>query len=337
MTAVFRQKDPVAVVDGDWIAKVKEHAATEPLGRSRLNMHHDESDQVQEMLIAFRGDSLVSPHRHRGKSESIHVMEGRALIVFFDDEGCMTQQLVIGAAGTGLPALYRMSSEDWHVVIPLEKSLVVHETSTGPFVRNTDPPPSWAPKDEKDLRAFIAKVRESAVVPEIEIVSAKRLDRHSQTLVAELKALHWPHSVESQIAWMKDHVADEDLHVMARTSGRLVGYLLIPRRNAVVDGKPNRICGVSTVVVHPSWRGLGIGQRLLNAFADRLDEGVIGLLQCSHELARWYADAGWKPFSGAANCRQGGVTVGFCRDDAMMVFNAPADGLKQIVLEGEPF
>lgn len=336
MTAVFRQKDPVAVVDSDWIAKVKEHAAAEPLGRSRLNMHHDESDQVQEMLIAFRGDSLVSPHRHRGKSESIHVMEGRALIVFFDDEGRMTRQLTIGAAGTGLPVLYRMASEDWHVVIPLEKSLVVHETSTGPFVRNTDPPPSWAPQDEKELRAFIANVRESSVVPEIEVVDGTKFEGQRRQAVAELKALHWSHPVDSQLAWMKDHLSGEDAHVLARTSDRLVGYLRIPRLTAIVDGKPRRVWGVSTVVVHPSWRGLGMGQRLLNAFADALAKDAIGLLQCNDRLARWYAQAGWKVFSGTAECRNGATTSGFCRDDMMMVLNAPP-GMRQIVLDGEPF
>lgn len=337
MTAVFRQKDPVAVVDSHWIAKVKEHAAAEPLGRSRLNMHHDESDQVQEMLIAFRGDSLVQPHRHRGKSESIHVMEGRALIVFFDDEGRMTRRLTVGAAGTGLPPLYRMSSEDWHVVIPLEKSLVVHETSTGPFVRNTDPPPPWAPKDEEDLRAFIAKVRESAIVPEIEIVRAGQLDTQKRHDIAELKALHWPHSIESQIVWMRNHVADADLHVMARTSGRLVGYLLIPQRSARVDDAPRHICGVSTVVVHPSWRGLGIGQNLLDAFAGALGEEEIGLLQCNRQLSQWYAKAGWNAFSGTVDCRLDAGTAAFCRDDVVMVFNAPADAVKRIVLEGESF
>lgn len=159
MTAVFRQQDSIAAVDDDWIERVKQNAAIEPLGRARLNLHHSEADQVQEMVIAFRGDSLVMPHRHKGKSESLHVIEGRALVVFFDDDGQVTNRLVIGPLGSGLPPLYRLASDAWHVVIPLDESLVVHETSTGPFVRDTEPPPSWAPRSNEALRHFIDDLR----------------------------------------------------------------------------------------------------------------------------------------------------------------------------------
>ena len=160
MTSVFRQQDPVVVVDDSWVARVKEHAKLEPLRRARLNLHHSEGDQVQEMLIAFCRDSLVAPHRHRGKSESLHVIEGRALVVFFDDQGQVSRRLILGPPGSGLPSLYRLASESWHVVIPLDEMLVLHETSAGPFAPETAPPPDWAPRDEKTLADFIAGLRE---------------------------------------------------------------------------------------------------------------------------------------------------------------------------------
>ena len=159
MTSVFRQQDQIVVVDDQWVARVKENARNEPLRRARLNLHHDESDPVQEMLIAFCRDSLIAPHRHRAKSESLHAIEGRALIVFFDEQGRETRRLTIGPPGSGLPPLYRLASDTWHVVIPLDDMLVIHETSAGPFVRDEAPPPAWAPRTAEALRAFIDGLR----------------------------------------------------------------------------------------------------------------------------------------------------------------------------------
>ncbi|MGA9598882.1 MAG: WbuC family cupin fold metalloprotein [Methylocystis sp.] len=159
MASVFRHCEELIVVDADWIERVKDAARAEPLRRARLNLHHSEDAAVQEMLIAFCDDSLIPPHRHIGKSESLHALEGRALIVFFDDEGAITRDLVIGAAGTGLPSLYRLAASHWHTVIPLDDMVVIHEVTTGPFRREEGPAPSWTPKGEAELRALIDQIK----------------------------------------------------------------------------------------------------------------------------------------------------------------------------------
>lgn len=159
MTAVFKQQEPVIVVDGDWTERIKTNARTEPLRRARLNLHHDESNQVQEMLIAFCKDSLTMPHRHLGRTESFHMVEGRLELVFFDDGGRVNRRLRLGAPGSGLPSLYRLNAPDWHLVIPLDEMVVVHEIGCGPFIRDAELPPAWAPRDFEELRAFIAELR----------------------------------------------------------------------------------------------------------------------------------------------------------------------------------
>lgn len=161
MTAVFRQQEPITVIDDDWTERIKANARAEPLRRARLNLHHDEADQVQEMLIAFCKDSLTMPHRHLGRTESFHVVEGRLDLVFFDDEGRETRRLRLGAPGSGLPSLYRLNAPDWHLVIPLDEMVVVHETGCGPFTRDAEPPPAWAPRDTEALRVFIDDLRTS--------------------------------------------------------------------------------------------------------------------------------------------------------------------------------
>lgn len=170
MASVFRHSDDVIVVDEDWIERVKEAARAEPIRRARLNLHHSEEDQVQEMLIAFCGNSLNPPHRHIGKSKSLHVVEGRALIVFFDEHGATTHQIAIGGAGTGLPALYRLAAPHWHTVIPLDEMVVIHEVTTGPFRREQERPPNWAPRNSEELLKFVERLRrdEPSLDPERE-------------------------------------------------------------------------------------------------------------------------------------------------------------------------
>ena len=159
MASVFRHSDDIIVVDEDWIERVKNAARAEPLRRARLNLHHSENDNVQEMLIAFCADSLIPPHRHIGKSESLHAVEGRALIVFFDDEGAITRDLIIGAPGTGLPALYRLAAPHYHTVIPLDEIVIIHEVTTGPFRREQGGAPLWGPVGEDGLRELIGQIK----------------------------------------------------------------------------------------------------------------------------------------------------------------------------------
>jgi len=159
MTAVFRNSEDVIVVDDAWTARVKDNACSEPMRRARLNLHHSEGDHVQEMLIAFCRDSLNPPHRHRGKSESIHVIEGRLAIVFFDDSGRVTERLYLGPAGGRWPSLYRLAAPRWHTVIPLDEMVVIHETASGPFSPENEPLPAWVPRDESSLRQFIGQLQ----------------------------------------------------------------------------------------------------------------------------------------------------------------------------------
>src|SRR5580698_4661262 len=97
MTAVFRNAGPVIEVDDATIDMLIEAAGSEPKRRARLNLHNSDDDLLHEMIIAFCKDSLNMPHRHVGKSESMHVMRGRVLVVFFDGFGNVTRRAKLSA------------------------------------------------------------------------------------------------------------------------------------------------------------------------------------------------------------------------------------------------
>ena len=135
-TSVFflEDRDIITITHPD-IDKLKKAAAEASLRRSRCCLHQSHDDNVQEMVIAFCQDSNVPIHRHRNKSESFHIIEGKLEILFYDDQGNITERIEMGTFGTGLPFLYRLSSDKWHTVKPLSDFVVIHETTSGPFIK----------------------------------------------------------------------------------------------------------------------------------------------------------------------------------------------------------
>jgi cupin fold WbuC family metalloprotein len=162
MTAVFRNIGPIIEVDDATIDMLIEASGTEPKRRARLNLHNSDDDLLHEMIIAFRKDSLNMPHRHVGKSESMHVIRGNVDVVIFDDEGNETRRIRLADQTLKRihPSVFRMAAPLWHTVIPIDAVVVVHEITNGPFIagKNMEIPP-WAPQ-ESELAAWVEGLRE---------------------------------------------------------------------------------------------------------------------------------------------------------------------------------
>ena len=154
MTTSCLQGDIIEICPNQLTA-LKEAASASPLRRSRISLHQCHDDRVQEMVIAFCRDTYNRPHRHRYKSESFHVIEGRVLIVFFDEFGVPTRKVHLGAPGSGMPFLYRLSSDRWHTVIPLDEHVIIHETTTGPFAPGSTEFADWSPDGSDRGQAMI--------------------------------------------------------------------------------------------------------------------------------------------------------------------------------------
>ena len=79
--------------DDATIAELKRIAAGNPRLRSRLCTHPDPSSGLHEMLIVHHREAYVRPHKHLGKPESFHVIEGTAQVVIFEDDGRIREVL----------------------------------------------------------------------------------------------------------------------------------------------------------------------------------------------------------------------------------------------------
>src|SRR5438876_482347 len=77
----------IVEIKKEYIDRLKESAIVSPLGRARICLHPQATNLVHEMIIAFRRDSYVIPHKHINKSESFHIIEGKAVVIIFDELG----------------------------------------------------------------------------------------------------------------------------------------------------------------------------------------------------------------------------------------------------------
>src|SRR6266850_2471184 len=93
---VFVAEDSIVQVDRTQMEALKTQAARNPRHRVRLCAHKDSQNELHEMLIVLTKDVYIRPHKHLGKPESFHVIEGSATVIFFDESGRVDEVIQVG-------------------------------------------------------------------------------------------------------------------------------------------------------------------------------------------------------------------------------------------------
>jgi cupin fold WbuC family metalloprotein len=146
---ILASKTSSLVITQTVIDDLKHRASASPLKRARILAHGDPQAPLHEMLIVQTKAVYVRPHRHHGKSESLHVIDGSAKIVYFNDVGNIEETLDVGPSNSNDPFFLRTDSPRWHMQIVLTPYFVFHEVTNGPFRREDTEFAPWAP-DEND-------------------------------------------------------------------------------------------------------------------------------------------------------------------------------------------
>lgn len=149
---VFVSTGPVTKVSAGDIAFLKARAASNRRRRSRLCLHPGVDDPLHEMLIVHAAGAYVRPHKHLGKAESVHIIEGRMKIVIFDGQGAVTEVIALGPYAEGGHFCDRLAANTFHTVLPVSDVVVFHEATKGPFDRAETVFAPWAPLED-DLEA----------------------------------------------------------------------------------------------------------------------------------------------------------------------------------------
>jgi len=129
--------------------ELKKLALKNPRGRVMLCAHQNEEDDVHELLIVMSKETYNRPHRHINKGESLHIIEGDAELYLFDEQGNVKEMVSVGDAKTGKTFYYRILGDEYHALRIISDTIIVHETTRGPFEQDSSIYALWAP-DAKD-------------------------------------------------------------------------------------------------------------------------------------------------------------------------------------------
>lgn len=153
-------------VDRGNVADFKKKSGLNKRKRIRLCTHGGIKDRLHEMLIVHAKDAYVRPHKHLGKAESLHIIEGSADLVLFDDKGKISNVIRLGDYLSGDKFYYRISKPVFHMLFIRSKIVVFHETTSGPFIKSNTVASEWSPAEEdaKAVKEFMNRVSNKAKI-----------------------------------------------------------------------------------------------------------------------------------------------------------------------------
>jgi len=159
---VFVASGPIVRLGSEEIDFLKRQAWLSPRRRARICAHNDD-DAIHEMIIAISSSSYIRPHRHLGKSESFHVVDGSVDIVMFDDDGSITDVVELGDRNSGRNFYYRLSESRFHMPLSRADMLVIHEVTNGPFDRDRTVFAPFAPAEDQvdQVKKYMSEIAAS--------------------------------------------------------------------------------------------------------------------------------------------------------------------------------
>ncbi len=155
--------DSIVQITGADVTALKAEAAQNPRRRKRICAHPDSGDRLHEMFIVHERGCYVRPHKHLGKCESLHVLEGTAEAVFFHEDGSVRDVVALGEYRSGAAFFYRVGEPAYHTLLITSPVFVFHETTSGPFRREDTVFAPWAPTEDQPeaVAAFTQRVNEA--------------------------------------------------------------------------------------------------------------------------------------------------------------------------------
>ena len=125
---------------------------------ARICLHPSPGSNFHEMIILQHLGRYYRPHKHRGKGESCHIIQGRVRFFVFNDDGTVSDCSVVGG---GHSMIFRAGTDLWHTVVPITDHAVYHESKPGPYLADTDSLfPTWAPdgSDSAEAKAYMNRL-----------------------------------------------------------------------------------------------------------------------------------------------------------------------------------
>ncbi len=158
-TEVLQAEGPVVRLTRDDIHDLKSRAARSPHARARICAHPGPDDPTQEMLIVLARANDIRVHKHPGKVESFHVMEGLLSVVLFSEDGSVLETVAMGDYASGRAFYYRQTVPLYHAILPESDYVAFQEVPQGPFSREGTVYPTWCPAGGAELHTWLSELK----------------------------------------------------------------------------------------------------------------------------------------------------------------------------------
>jgi cupin fold WbuC family metalloprotein len=148
------------IIDKNLLGELCLQAKNSDRLRKNFNLHEKLSDTLQRLLNAMQPGTYIQPHKHENpdKREAFVVLQGRLVVVCYDNMGHITEHCVLDASLGNFAA--EIPARTWHSLIILKPDTVVFEVKDGPYEPISDKNfAPWAPKEgDADCPAYIQKI-----------------------------------------------------------------------------------------------------------------------------------------------------------------------------------
>lgn len=119
------------IIDKQLLDNLSAQAKENPRLRQNYDLRNSENDNSQRMLNALELGTIMPIHRHRNSSESIAILRGKMLMRFYDDNGNLTDEVIMEPNGDC--PMVQVEKGQWHSLEVLEEGTVVFEAKDGKY------------------------------------------------------------------------------------------------------------------------------------------------------------------------------------------------------------
>ena len=143
------------IIDDKLLEILNDQSLKSPRNRINFNFHPSDDDLMHRMINVIQPGSYVQPHKHENpdKHEAFIILNGRLLVVLFDDMGNISQYHILDRETNTFGIEIKPGT--FHTIIALEPNTSVYEVKHGPYdVRNDKVFALWAPSEDQVEKAI---------------------------------------------------------------------------------------------------------------------------------------------------------------------------------------
>lgn len=119
------------VITKEILNELSAQAKVNPRLRQSMDLRNSPEDLSQRMLNALELGTVMPIHRHHASSETVVILRGKILWIFYDENGNETERVVLDADGD--LRMLNVEKDRWHSLECLESGSVLYEAKDGPY------------------------------------------------------------------------------------------------------------------------------------------------------------------------------------------------------------